>query len=77
MLRGVDLLRGQVEQLLQDSGFPEDLYFLKIEASTVVVMFDEKEAVDYFEGDFDDSELAINHTFEKERRGVRYCAIIY
>ena len=77
MLRGVEQLREEVENLLQESGFPEDHYYIKVESFTVIVMFDEKEAVDYFEGDFDYSELSLNHAFEYETRGIRHCAVIY
>jgi len=70
-------LRRSVEDLLDQSGFSPDLYIIKVGDDNVAVHFDKKEAVDYFRGDFDTSEMAADCIFEYKREGKRHAAYIY
>lgn len=76
MSRSVEALASEVRALLIRSGFPEEHFFIKIESQKVKVLFDMKEAVDYFKGDFDYSDLSDDHIFRYQKDGKRHCAII-
>jgi hypothetical protein len=73
----VDALHSTVAELLKESGFPEDHYVIRKGSDYVSVMFDLKEAVDYFRGDFDTSVLAEDCVYEYKQDGKRHCAYIY
>jgi hypothetical protein len=73
----ISTLYAKVENLLKESGFPPEHYVLKREAECVVIMFDKKGAVDYFKGDFDNSDLADDCLFEYKRVGKKHAAYIY
>lgn len=70
-------LRAAVEELLVSSGFPEEHYIIKNGTDYICVLFDKKEAVDYFRGDFETSELAEDCVYEYKQDGKRHCAYIY
>ncbi len=67
----------EVEIILEQAGFSTDLYIIKINDDNVEVMFDEKEAVDYFRGDFEYSSLNKDCIFEYKKDGKRHAAYIY
>jgi len=73
----ISTLYEKVENLLKESGFPSEHYLLKREAECVVVMFDKRSAVDYFKGDFDNSDLVNDCLFEYKRIGRKHAAYIY
>jgi hypothetical protein len=73
----VDELLVAVEELLKESGFPEELYVLRTGSDYVCVLFDAKEAVDYFMGDFENSTLSDDCVYEYKADGKRHCAYIY
>jgi hypothetical protein len=77
MMWNVDLVKAEVVQLLLDSGFAEELFYVKEDIISVIVMFDCKEAVDYFKVDFEYSELAEKYNFRYKIDGKRHCAVIY
>jgi hypothetical protein len=77
MFSGVEQLAYSVKKLLLDSGFPEEHFYIKIEGHQIKVLFDKREAVDYFKGDFDCSHLASSHIFRYLKDGKRHCAIIF
>jgi hypothetical protein len=77
MKMNISQLRGELEHLLKESGFPEEHYIIKTNNDSIAVMFDKKEAVDYFKGDFDESSLARDCIFEYKREGKRHAAYIY
>lgn len=70
-------LRVELEDLLKRSGFPPEQYIIKMHDDYVAVIFDMKEAVDYFKGDFDESSLARDCIFEYKKDGKRHAANIY
>lgn len=76
MLSAIEKLRADTERLLVDSGFPKEHYYIKTEKTFIVVMFDSKAAVEYFEGDFNYSELSDRFIFSYEKNGKRHCAVI-
>jgi hypothetical protein len=65
-----------VRKLLLKSGFCEELFFIKIEWDKIIVMFDMKEAVDYFRTDFDYDEISQKYVYTYIRDGKRHCAEI-
>lgn len=77
MKMNISQLKREIEHLLRQSGFPEEHYIIKTNDDSVVVMFDKKEAVDYFKGDFNESSLARDCIFEYKRDGKRHTACIY
>jgi len=70
-------LREAVEKLLVEAGFPEEHYIVKSGVDYICVMFDSKDAVDYFKGDFEYSELSEDCVYEYKQDGKRHCAYIY
>jgi hypothetical protein len=70
-------LKTELENLLNQLSFPEEHYVIKIDNNSVVIMFDEREAVNYFKGGFDDSSLAENCFFQYKKEGKRHTACIY
>lgn len=70
-------LRKAVEDLLAQGGFSPELYVIKSGDDYISVQFDKKEAVEYFRGDFDESEVSISCIFEYRKEGKRHCAYIY
>ena len=70
-------LRAEVEQLLISAGFSPDLYLVISGEDSVKVMFDKKEAVDYFRGDFESSPLAPDCIYEYKKEGKKHAAYIY
>jgi hypothetical protein len=73
----LDPLMEKVVKLLKEAGFPEDQYIVKLGEDYVCVMFDQKEAVDYFRGDFENSEIDEDCVFYYLQDGKRHCAKIY
>ncbi len=69
-------VRDQIEDLLLDSGFCEDLFYITKERTRIIVMFDCKEAVDYFRGDFEYHELSQKYRYQYAIDGKRHCAVI-
>jgi hypothetical protein len=67
----------EVEKLLKDAGFPPEVYIVIQEEDCVSVHFDNKEAVDYFRGDFDNWKYAVDCMFEYKRVGKRHAAFIH
>ena len=70
-------LKGDVENLLKDSGFPPEQYIINIHEHCIAVHFDLKEAVEYFRGDFEFSNLADKCVFDYKKYGRRHAAYIY
>ena len=70
-------LKVEVEKLLKDVGFPEELFILRTGTDFVCVMFDSKGAVDYFRVDFENSMLSDDCVYEYKADGKRHCAYIY
>ena len=70
-------LHGALEVLIAQAGFPPELYIIKKHEDSVSIEFDVREAVDYFKGDFDASDLARDCIFEYKRVGKRHAAFIY
>ena len=73
----VEPLKEAVEELLKNAGFPEEQYLIRVGGDYVSVMFDTKEAVDYFRGDFAYSSLSEDCVYEYKIDGKRHCAYIY
>lgn len=71
-----NLLHTQVYDLLIESGFPDEHFFIKNDGNGVKVLFDSQEALDYFEGDFFYSYLSDSRKFKKTKDGKRFCAVI-
>lgn len=76
VLEEFNLVEDMVYDLLLKSGFCDDLFFIKVEWNKVIVMFDMKEAVDYFRADFEWSELSSKYEYEYKMDGKRHCAVI-
>ena len=76
MLVDYNVVRDEVFDLLLKSGFCEDLFYIKVNWNGVIVMFDVMEAVDYFRGDFDYSDLSQMYEYRYEADGKRHCAVI-
>jgi len=70
-------LKGDVENLLKDSGFPPEQYIINVHEHCIAVHFDIKAAVDYFRGDFEFSHLATKCVFDYKKYGKRHAAYIY
>lgn len=70
-------LREKLQHLLNEAGFPEHHYVIRVNGSSIDVMFDKKEAVDYFKGDFDESDLEKHCVFEYKKEGKRHVAHFY
>lgn len=77
MSKGAESLAYNIRRLLLDSGFPEEQFYIKAEGEKIKVLFDTKEAVDYFKGDFEYSYLAESRLFRYQVDGKRHCAIIF
>jgi hypothetical protein len=73
----IGVLYSKVEALLRESGFTPELYTLKEEAECVCIIFDKRAAVDYFKGDFDNSDLAADCLYEYKKVGRKHAAYIY
>jgi len=73
----VGILYTKVERLLKESGFVPELYILSQGAECISVLFDKKEAVEYFQGDFNKSELADKCLYEYKKVGKKHAAYIY
>lgn len=65
-----------MKNLLIKSGFSEDMFYIRIEWNKVIIMFDLKEAVDYFEEDFLYDEISKKYEYSYKEDGKRHCAII-
>jgi hypothetical protein len=76
VLEEFSLVEGMIYDLLLESGFCDDLFFIKVEWNKVIVMFDMKEAVDYFRSDFEWSKLSSNYEYAYKQDGKRHCAVI-
>lgn len=70
-------LRVDVENLLQESGFPPEHYIVNTYEHCIAVHFDLKGAVDYLRGDFEFSPLAKKCVFEYKKYGKKHAAYIY
>jgi len=77
MKMNMQQLKQELEHLLKHAGFPEEHYIIRINNDNVSIMFDQKQAVDYFKGDFNDSRLSKLCIFEYRRDGKRHVAYIY
>ena len=70
-------LRDKLEVMLENAGFIPDLYQIKMESDCVFILFDNKGAVDYFEREFNESDLIKDCVFEYKRFGKKHAACIY
>ena len=70
-------LRDKLEAMLENAGFIPELYQLKMESDCVFILFDKKGAVDYFEGEFNESDLIKDCVFEYKRFGKKHAACVY
>ena len=73
----ISSLRVDVENLLQESGFPPEHYTVNTYEHCIAVHFDLKEAVEYLRGDFEFSPLAKKCVFEYKKYGKKHAAYIY
>lgn len=70
-------LQVEVENLLGSAGLPPELYIIRSADDYVAVMFDKKEAVDYFRVDFESSNLGKDCIYEYKKVGKKHAAYIY
>ena len=70
-------LRKELESILTNAGFDTEQYYIKMNEGYVSVHFDLKEAVEYFKGDFDNSDIAKDCIFEYRKEGKTHAACVY
>jgi hypothetical protein len=70
-------LRKELEDILTNAGFDPEQYYIKMNEGYVSVHFDLKEAVEYFKGDFDNSDIAKDCIFEYRKEGKTHAACVY
>lgn len=77
MKLSLSVLETEIESILSKAGFVSELYLIKKEGDCIVVLFDTKEAVDYFRGDFELSAISVDCMFNYKKDGKRHAAYIY